>query len=96
MAPELFIRATSAPSTKSDIWALGMVFFELASRELPFHDAQNEEQVKDWIKEGKGENIPMECERLKPEFAELMKSFWRERSQRPTASKIVRSSAFTF
>ena len=96
MAPELFIRATSAPSSKSDIWALGMVFFELASRALPFHDAQNEEQVKDWIKEGKGENIPEECEQLKPVFAELMKSCWHERNQRPTASEVVRSSAFTF
>ncbi|MCD8542598.1 MAG: protein kinase, partial [Gammaproteobacteria bacterium] len=89
MAPELFARKTSSPSTASDIWALGMVYFELASRHVPFAEARDNDQVKDFIKEATGEEIPEECQQQAPEFGELMQRCWAERSRRPTAAEVV-------
>lgn len=89
MAPELFIRGTSSPSKPADIWALGMVFFELASRLVPWHDGQSEEQIKDWIKEGKGETVPEECKRKSPGFAAMMQRCWLDRNSRPTAKTLI-------
>ncbi len=87
-APELYDSEHS--STKaSDVWALGMVFFELASRQVPFHDAQTPEQIEDWIKAGTGENVPIECERDQPGFANLMKDCWKERTARPTVEQLM-------
>ena len=41
----------------SDIWALGMVYFELASRQIPFSDARIMTRLKDFIKEATGEEV---------------------------------------
>jgi len=90
MAPELFARKTSSPSTAADIWALGMVFFELASREVPYKDAQTSSQVQTWILTGEGEDVPEECERQSPAFGALMKRCWSlRREERPSAADIV-------
>lgn len=89
MAPELFERGSSKPSTKSDIWALGMVFFELASRQIPFHDAQTKEQVITWIMQGTGEVVPEECQARSPGFAAIIQRCWLERNSRPTAKQLI-------
>ena len=89
MAPELFARKTSNPSTTSDIWALGMVYFELASRQIPFSDARDNEQVKDFIKEATGEEVPEECESAAPAFAAIMRRCWLSRNERPTAAELA-------
>ena len=89
MAPELFSRKSSTPSTASDMWALGMVFFELSSRQIPYKDARNEEILKDWIKSGEKEEVPKECEEQSPGFAKLMQDCWQERTARPTAEQVV-------
>jgi serine/threonine protein kinase len=89
MAPELLVRDTCHPSTASDIWALGMVFFELASRNVPFTEARDNEQVKEFVREAKGERIPKDCQRQYTAFGRLMKSCWSSRSSRPSASTLV-------
>ncbi len=96
MAPELFLRSSGGPSMKSDIWALGMVLFEIASGLLPFAEATNEDVVKEWIKSGSGEDIPKDCAAGTPYegFGVLMKSCWAERNNRPTAHEIVQHSIF--
>lgn len=89
MAPELFSRRTSTPSKLSDVWALGMVLFELASREVPFKDARNQAQIQSWIMSGEGEEVPVDCAQQSPSFAALMSRCWAERNSRPTASEIA-------
>jgi len=89
MAPELFSRGTSTRSTQSDIWALGLVFFELASREVPYKDAYSNDEVKDWIKDGEKEKVPEECNEEAPDFGALMQRCWANRGGRPTAVQIA-------
>lgn len=89
MAPELFLRGSHTEA--SDIWALGMVFFELASRKIPFHEAGTRDQIVEWIKSEKGEVVPDECNNQVPGFAELMRDCWKEKSTRPTAKAVVDS-----
>lgn len=89
MAPELFSRKSSTPSMQSDIWALGMVFFELASRGIPYKDAQTPHQVMNWIMNGEGEEIPAECLEQAPDFGALMQQCWMALNKRPTAAYIA-------
>ncbi len=60
MAPELFKRKAEVTAA-ADIWSLGMVLWELAAREIPFKDAQNQLQAMAWIKDGEKEEIPADC-----------------------------------
>ncbi len=90
MAPELFQRRGDLRGRKADVYAIGMVFFEIASRTLPFADASDEDLIKDWIQRYEGESVPDQCQRLFPFFAETMKACWhKDPSQRPTAGNIV-------
>ncbi|MFN3235338.1 MAG: protein kinase [Gammaproteobacteria bacterium] len=89
MAPELFSRNTSKPTEASDVWAFGMILFELVTRELPFDSASDNEQIKDWIKEGDGENVPDDCP---AGLGELMAACWRDRIDRPSADDLVRET----
>ncbi|MFI0435764.1 MAG: protein kinase [Parachlamydiaceae bacterium] len=89
MAPELFERKSSTPSPESDIWALGMVFFELASREIPYKEGRTSLQVMTWIMKGGGEEIPPDCLTQAPDFAEVMKQCWQSVGKRPTAAQIA-------
>jgi serine/threonine protein kinase len=86
MAPELFKRKAEVTEA-ADIWSLGMVLWELASREIPFKDAQNQLQAMGWIKDGEKEEIPSDCPaELKP----IIESCWDLMpSQRPTVIQVV-------
>ena len=91
-APELFGgRNNPSKSQKtSDIWAFGMVLFEIANRALPFADAADNDEMKDWIKEGDGEKLPEEGYPEAPKFAELMKRCWgKDITKRITANEAV-------
>ncbi len=93
MAPELFHFETSTPSKMSEIWALGMVFFEIVSRKIPFKNVNdNKEKIEDIIS-GKGEKIPEECAREMPDFALLMQRCWLPLKQRPSAAEVVEEIA---
>ena len=56
-APELFKRGAKA-SVASDIYSLGMILWELVSRQIPFADAPTTAIAMDWVKSGEQENIP--------------------------------------
>ena len=60
LSPELFNRSAK-PTTASDIYAAGMVLWELSSRKLPFSDAANEQIVVTWISTGEQEEISADC-----------------------------------
>ncbi len=87
MAPELFDEEPH--SRGSDLWALGMVFFELASRRIPFSTAVNDMVVTNMLTRGKVETVPDECKQQYPGFGMLMRSCWAERSKRPTAEEVL-------
>jgi len=85
MAPELFLGQPYDEQT--DIWALGMLFYELAACEFPFFDKKEEADIIAAIVQarGKGLPVPIECVREQPCFGGLMKTCWKERNIRPTA-----------
>lgn len=84
-APELFRRGTPH-SASTDVYSLGMILWEIASRQLPYADG-DDDQAKDWIKEGENEKIPADCP---AEFAAIILSCWeKDPKLRPTAAEIV-------
>ncbi|MBP9726692.1 MAG: protein kinase [Gammaproteobacteria bacterium] len=88
MAPELFKRGAKHDNL-SDIYALGIVFWELSSRELPFHadETATPELIKDWVKDGERETIPSDTP---PAFAALITRCWAQRTgDRPANVGVV-------
>jgi serine/threonine protein kinase len=72
MAPELFSRR-AVYTKKSDIYSLGMTFWELASCEIPFKDAASTELIPGWVKDGEREEIPLDCPQ---KLGSLIKACW--------------------
>ncbi len=86
MAPELFKRKAEVTAA-ADIWSLGMVLWELSTREIPFKDAQNQLQAMGWIKDGEKEEIPVDCP---VELKLIIESCWDlTPTNRPTAVQVV-------
>ncbi|MBS0351026.1 MAG: protein kinase [Proteobacteria bacterium] len=86
-APELF-KWGAKSSVASDIYSLGMVLWELASRKIPFANAPSAMIAMDWVKLGKQEIVPKETPE---EFKQLIKACWdKEPSKRPTADTIAK------
>jgi len=81
-APETF--SIKNPFTdKADIYALGIVFWEIASCQVPY-EGFDAETIKDSVKSGERLDIPLSCP---VEFKELIELCWnQEHKQRPTAS----------
>jgi len=93
MAPELLSRGGHA-SKESDVYAFGMILWELASRRIPFEDTEDDIVVGTLLMQKDKEKVPEECERAHPSFAALIAHCWEERSKRPTiqqAAKELRS-----
>ena len=86
MAPELFgPKAVYTP--KADIYSLGVTFWELAARQVPFKDATDPILIPGWVKEGHREDIPSDCP---PELAGLIAACWEgQPDRRPTADEVV-------
>ena len=89
MAPEIL--DLRAKHTKlSDVYALGMVYWEISSREHPFQEYDNADKgelVKDFIKEGGRLTIPTETP---PIFSQLITRCWAQQAaDRPVCANIV-------
>jgi serine/threonine protein kinase len=59
-APEV-LSCNSNWSEKADVYSLGMVFFEIVSREIPFQGDENFLHIAKGIKKGTRPNIPDSC-----------------------------------
>jgi len=85
-APELFGKVPSY-STKSDIFALGIVFFEIAARKMPYDTLTNENVIFVVKYENERPDIPANTP---PRFRQLIECCWRQDPvQRPTAQQVV-------
>jgi serine/threonine protein kinase len=89
MAPELF-EGNSGLSTASDIFALGMVFLEIATRKNPWAEELNGQapmfRVPGWILEGRRPNIPSD---VHPLLSTLIQECWRQKpDERPSIYSI--------
>jgi len=85
-APETLARSPKW-SEKSDIFSLGMVLFEIASREIPFLEERNEIGVIEMIKDNERPTIPEQCPK---ELKELIEACWKESpTDRPTSSQVA-------
>jgi serine/threonine protein kinase len=81
-APEILQRKPQY-SQKSDIYSLGMTFWEIASRETPFKDLEEDNaMLSGLIGQGEREEIPEDCPK---KFASLIFSCWK--GQGPKADK---------
>ena len=84
-APELFKRKAS-PNEASDMYSYGMTLWEIASRQLPFADAQDDVTVMGFIKDGEKEEIPQDCPK---EYSDLVQQCWDLPDKRPSARTLV-------
>jgi len=86
MAPELF-KPKAVYGQKSDIYSLGITFWELASRQIPYAEASSPELIPIWVREGHREDIPNDCPK---ELAALIQACWdSEPVSRPGADDVV-------
>ena len=88
-APELF-KINGKCSTASDIYALGITFWEIASRTLPYQAASGDaDLVRGWVKDGEREEIPAGTP---PQFGMLIRRCWAQRAEdRPAIEKVAQT-----
>ncbi|XP_060062902.1 serine/threonine-protein kinase Nek3-like [Ylistrum balloti] len=90
MSPELF--ACKPYDAKSDIWALGVCVYEMATLERPF-DAMLMQQLV--FKIVHGQLPPMPSDKYSPELITVMeKMLKKESDQRPSASDLLQDAVF--
>jgi len=71
----------------SDIFSLGMVFFEIVSGEIPFKEERSEVGVIEIIKEGDRPYLPDSCHQGLKTIIEMC---WEQAPEkRPTAQQVV-------
>jgi len=85
MAPDLF-NTPNAPYTRScDVYSLGVIFWEIASRKIPWDNMGI--AFVGLVIQGQREEVPADTP---PSFAKLISSCWHKRSQdRPTMAEIL-------
>lgn len=88
-APEDFVGDSSRSSAASDIFAFGLILWELFTGEQP--SRLRAEEIRTRLRtHGEREPIPINPRHCPPAFAELMRDCWQENpSARPSAEKIV-------
>lgn len=87
MAPEL-ISGEEKYTTKADIYSLGITFWEIAARKLPFEKVKQTELIPVEAAKGMRDDIPPDCPK---KFASIIKFCWDNDAQkRPTAGDVVR------
>ncbi|CAF1159830.1 unnamed protein product [Rotaria sp. Silwood1] len=83
-APELL--KFGKPSKASDIYSLGIVFWELATGFVPY-DELDEATISQGVKAGERLEIPND---VPPTFASIISNAWsQEPSKRPTAQQLI-------
>jgi len=76
-----------AYSTASDMYAFGIILYELCCRRIPFAEADSDE-LSHGIRRGERDDIPAY---VSPWLRELIQALWHpDASQRPTALDVVR------
>jgi flagellar biosynthesis GTPase FlhF len=83
MAPELF--KMEEYTSASDVYSVGMVFWEIAARKVPWRKALDSQIIIDQVKNGNREKIPKKCPKS---YAQLITNCWKERTQRPKMQEI--------
>ncbi|CAF3665994.1 unnamed protein product [Rotaria sp. Silwood1] len=83
-APELF--ASSKSSMASDVYSLGVVFWEVATRSIPYEDA-NDIIIVTTVSAGNRPPIPVD---VPSTFAAIISNSWnQEPSRRPTCRELI-------
>jgi len=86
MAPELF-KLSPLYSVKSDIYAYGIVLWEIAAREDPYVDCTSAMLIRECVKDGDRMSVPEETPKA---FEKLIQDCWAQvPDQRPTAVKVL-------
>ncbi|KAF9970518.1 hypothetical protein BGZ73_006774 [Actinomortierella ambigua] len=87
LAPEL-LSTRPKYSTKSDIYALGMVMWEMAANcTKPFKDHSNDVMIAVLVEQGSREELP---EDTPPEYRKWVERCWsHDRNLRPEASEVI-------
>lgn len=92
MAPEIL--EGGDPTKAADIYGLGMVFWELATRRLPYQKAGR--AAVGWIMKGIQEEI-LESDKCPEKFAQIIRACWqKDPAKRPTASVIAEQLAVLY
>ena len=86
--PERCQKRGLAVSAESDVYALGMVLWEIASGKLPFSTFYTDADILIEIFRGEHEIMP---DNTPPQYANIIKRCWQERSTRPSAEAITNS-----
>ena len=75
-------------SAASDIWAMGMVMFEIISSELPYAHIAHEVILINLITQSRLPELPEDRE-PHPGYEAIMKRCWASRQERPSAADLV-------
>lgn len=84
-APELFKRPV-VYTPQSDVYSLGMLLWELASRKAPYSETADEVTIGGWIEKGEKEKIPEDCPKS---LAEIIRACWASPEKRPSAAQVA-------
>jgi len=86
MAPELF-KLSPLYSIKSDIYAYGIVLWEIAARDDPYVDCPSAMLIRECVKDGDRMTIPEDTPK---EYDKLIQDCWAQvPDQRPTAAQVL-------
>ncbi len=86
-APEL-TEPEASYTPKCDVFSMGITFWEIATRKIPYEKTANRSFISFWFAQNKREEIPADCP---PKMAYLIKWCWdTDPSKRPTAAEAVK------